>query len=80
MQGVRHNRGSRKALATPPSLPEDLQVAVPEHAVLALLCEAGDKQSLQEVRNVFDGLRSPRKDLLGQVLSCSTRVKAVHLL
>ena len=80
LQGVRHSWGSWKALATPPSLPEDLRVAVPERAVLTLLYEAGDKQSLEEARNVFDGLRSPRKDLLGQVLSCSTRVKAVHLL
>src|SRR3546814_6701187 len=34
---------------------------------------------LEEARNIFDGLRSPRKDLLGQLLSCCTSVKAVRL-
>ena len=29
--------------------------------------------------NLFDGLRSPRKDLLGQLLSCCASVKAVRL-
>lgn len=44
-----------------------------------MLYEAGVKQSLEEARNVFDVLRSPRKDLLGQLLSCCTSVKAVRL-
>src|SRR3546814_17577209 len=48
-------------------------------AILELLYEAGVKQSLEEARNIFDGLRSPRKDLLGQLLSCCTSVKAVRL-
>ncbi|MBE0689549.1 MAG: type IV toxin-antitoxin system AbiEi family antitoxin domain-containing protein, partial [Anaerolineae bacterium] len=56
-----------------------LRVAVPERAVLELLYETGVKQSLEEARNLFDGLRSPRKDLLGQLLSCCTSVKAVRL-
>jgi hypothetical protein len=54
-----------KTLTTPPGLPEDLRVAASERAVLELLYEAGVKQSLEEARNIFDGLRSPRKDLLG---------------
>ena len=68
-----------KTLTTPPGLPELLRVAVPERAVLELLYEAGVKQSLEEARNLFDGLRSPRRDLLGQLLSCCTSVKAVRL-
>lgn len=68
-----------RTLATPPGLPDGLRVAVPERAVLELLYEAGVKQSLEEARNLFDGLRSPRKDLLGQLLSCCTSVKAVRL-
>lgn len=68
-----------KTLTTPPGLPEHLRVAVPERAILELLYEAGVKQSLEEARNVFDGLRSPRKDLLGQLLSCCTSVKTVRL-
>jgi hypothetical protein len=68
-----------KTLTTPPGLPEPLNVAVPERAVLELLFEAGIKQGLEEARNLFDGLRSPRRDLLGQLLSCCTSVKAVRL-
>lgn len=69
----------RKDPAHSPGQPEGLQVAVPERAVLELLYDAGTRQSLEECRNIFDGLRSPRKDLLGQLLSCCTSVKAVRL-
>lgn len=68
-----------KTLTTPLGLPDGLRVAVPERAVLELLYEVGVKQSLEEARNLFDGLRSPRRDLLGQLLSCCTNVKAVRL-
>jgi len=67
-------------LTTPPGLHDHLRVSVPERAVLELLYEVGVKQSLEEARNVFTGLRSPRKDVLGQLLSCCTSVKAVRLL
>ena len=70
---------ANKTLITPPGLPDPLRVAVPERAVLELLYEVGVKQSLEEARNLFDGLRSPRKELLGQLLSCCTSVKAVRL-
>jgi hypothetical protein len=66
-------------LATPPGLPEGLRVSAPERAVLELLYDAGFKQSLEEARNLFDGLRTPRKERLGQLLSCCTSVKAVRL-
>jgi len=68
-----------KTLAAPPGLPDHLRVSVPERAVLELLYEIGIKQSLEEARNLFDGLRSPRKDMLGQLLSCCTSVKTVRL-
>jgi hypothetical protein len=74
-----NTRLADKTLTTPPGLSESLRVAVPERAVLELLYEAGVKQSLEEARNLFDGLRSPRRDLLGQLLSCCTNVKAVRL-
>ena len=41
--------------------------------------KSGTKQSLEEARNLFDGLRSPRKEPLGQLLSCCASVKAVRL-
>ena len=56
-----------------------LRVAVPERAVLELLYETGPRESLEEARNLFDGLRSPRKDVLGRLLACCTSVKAVRL-
>lgn len=68
-----------KTLVTPPGLPDGLRVSVSERAALELLYEAGTKESLEEARNVFDGLRSPRKELLGQLLSCCTSVKTVRL-
>ncbi len=68
-----------KTLHTPPGQATGLQVAVPERAVLELLYEAGTRQSLEETRNLFDGLRSPRKELLGRLLSCCTSIKTVRL-
>ena len=73
------NELERKTLTTPPGLPEHVVVACPERAVLELLYEVGVKQSLEEARNLFDGLRSPRKQVLGNLLSCCTSVKAVRL-
>jgi hypothetical protein len=68
-----------KTTTTPAGLPEGLCVSAPERAVLELLSEVGTKQSLEEARNVFDGLRSPRKELLGQLLACCKSVKTVRL-
>lgn len=68
-----------KTIGTPPGLPDGLRVSAPERAVLELLYEVGTRQSVEEARNLFDGLRSPRKDLLGQLLSCCTSVKTVRL-
>ncbi|MDR1461632.1 MAG: type IV toxin-antitoxin system AbiEi family antitoxin [Azoarcus sp.] len=68
-----------KTVATPPGLPDGLRVSASERAVLELLYEAGTKQSLEETRNLFDGVRSPRKELLGQLLACCTSIKAVRL-
>jgi hypothetical protein len=68
-----------KTITTPPGLPEGLRVSISERAALELLYEAGTKQSLEEARNLFDGVRSPRKELLGQLLACCKSVKTVRL-
>ncbi len=68
-----------KTLTTPPGLPDRLQVSVSERAVLEMLYDVGVKQSLEEARNLFDGLRSPRQDVLGKLLACCTSIKAVRL-
>jgi hypothetical protein len=44
-----------------------------------MLYDAGTRQSLEEARNLFDGLRSPRKELLGQLLASCSSVKTVRL-
>lgn len=44
-----------------------------------MLYDVGAKQSLEEARNLFDGLRSPRKALLGRLLSSCTNIKTVRL-
>lgn len=68
-----------KTLHTPPGQPVGLRVAVPERSVLELLYDTGTRESLEESRNLFDGLRSPRKDILGRLLACCTSVKTVRL-
>lgn len=66
-------------LHTPPGQAANTLVAVPERAILELLYEVGTRESLEEARNLFDGLRSPRKRILGRLLNCCTSVKAVRL-
>lgn len=68
-----------KSLTTPPGVTEGLRVSVPERAALELLYEVGTHENLEEARNLFDGLRNFRQDLLGQLLACCTSVKAVRL-
>lgn len=68
-----------KSLTTPPSATNGLLVSAPERAVLELLYEVGTHQGLEEARNLFEGLRNPRKEMLGRLLACCTSVKTVRL-
>jgi hypothetical protein len=68
-----------KSLTTPPGVTEGLRVSVPERAVLELLYDVGTHEGLEEARNLFDGLRVLRMDVLGRLLSCCTSVKTVRL-
>jgi hypothetical protein len=72
-------QAAAQTITTPPGAPEGLRVAVPERAVLELLSEVGLRESLEEARSLFDGLRNMRKDVAGELLSCCTSVKAVRL-
>lgn len=67
------------SLTTPPGVTDGLRVSVPERAVLELLYEVGTHQGLEEARNLFDGLRNMRKDILGELLQSCTSVKTVRL-
>lgn len=68
-----------KSLTTPPGASDGLQVSVPERAILELLYEVSTKVSVEEARNIFDGMRNLRTDVLGNLLACCTSVKAVRL-
>ena len=63
-------------------LPEALggpDVSVPERAILELLAEVGVEQGMEESRNIMEGLRSVRVDVLGTLLEHCPRVKVVRL-
>lgn len=68
-----------ETLHIPPGQAEGMWAAVPERAILELLYEAGRRESLEESRNLFDGLRPPRKDVLGHLLAACTSIKTVRL-
>lgn len=68
-----------KSLTTPPDATEGLPVSVPERGVLELLYDVGTRQGIEEARNLFDGLRNLRNDMLGRLLGCCTSVKTVRL-
>ncbi len=68
-----------KSLTTPPGVSDGLRVSVPERAVLELLYDVGTHQGLEEARNLFDGVRNLRKDVLGGLLQSCTSVKTIRL-
>ena len=47
--------------------------------MLELLYDVGTRESLEQARNLFDGLRNLRRDMLGDLLGCCTSVKTVRL-
>jgi hypothetical protein len=65
-----------KTVVTPAGLPDGLRVSASERAVLELLYDAGTRQSLEEARNLFDGVRPPREKLMGQLLASCMRISA----
>jgi hypothetical protein len=75
----RHLSLNQDTITTPVGNLEHLKVSVPERAVLEMLSEVGIHQDLEEARNLFDGLRNLRTDVLGELLSCCTSVKTVRL-
>jgi hypothetical protein len=63
-----------------PETPTGVLVSVPERALLELLSEVGtSRQGLEESRNIMEGVRSPRLDVLGALLQHCPRVKVVRL-
>jgi hypothetical protein len=62
-----------------PETPSGPAVSVPERALLELLSDVGVGQGLEEARNIMEGVRSPRLDVLGALLKHCPRVKVVRL-
>lgn len=62
-----------------PETPDGPVVSVPERALLELLSDVGVSQGLEEARNIMEGVRSPRLDVLGTLLKHCPRVKVVRL-
>jgi len=62
----------------PNGRPEVL-VSVPERALLELLSDVGKAQSLEETRQLVEGLRTLREKTLDELLAHLTRIKVVRL-
>ncbi len=62
-----------------PETPNGPVVSVPERALLELLSDVGVGQGAEEARNIMEGVRSPRLDVLGPLLKRCPRVKVVRL-
>jgi hypothetical protein len=62
-----------------PSGRSDILVSVPERALLELLSDVGKTQSLQEARQLVEGLQTLREKTLDELLAHTTRIKVVRL-
>ena len=63
-----------------PEAPNGVLVSVPERALLEMLSEVGSsRQGLEEARNIMEGLRLPRLEVLGLLLKHCPSVKVVRL-
>jgi len=64
------------------SLPEEpggVLVSVPERAVIEMLSEVGIHQGIEEARNILEGARALRPDVLAILLKHCRRVKVARL-
>ena len=62
-----------------PETPDGPLVSEPERALLEMLSEVGLRVSVEEARNIMEGLGSPRPETLQVLLKHCTRVKVVRL-
>ena len=62
-----------------PEEPDGPLVSVPERALLEMLSEVGVRQSVEEARNIMEGVRSLRPDVLSRLLQNCLRVKVTRL-
>lgn len=62
-----------------PEEPDGPLVSVPERALLEMLSEVGVGQGVEEARNIMEGVRSLRPDVLAKLLKNCLRVKVTRL-
>ena len=62
-----------------PETPDGPPVSVPERALLEMLSEVGVGLGIEEARNIMEGVRSLRADVLTPLLKSCLLVKAVRL-
>lgn len=62
-----------------PETPDGGLVSVPERALLEMLSEVGVHQGIEEARNIMEGARALRPEVLTTLLNHCRRVKVVRL-
>lgn len=62
-----------------PEAPDGVLVSVPERALLEMLSEVGVHQGVEEARNVMEGARALRPEVLATLLKHCRRVKVARL-
>lgn len=62
-----------------PENPNGPLVSEPERALLELLSEVGIRQGVEEARNIMEGVRSLRMDVLTRLLQNCLRIKVIRL-
>lgn len=62
-----------------PETPDGVLVSVPERALLEMLSEVGVHQGIEEARNIMEGARSLRPEVMATLLRKCRRVKVVRL-
>jgi hypothetical protein len=66
-------------LAPLPAGRSDVMVSTMERAMLELLSDVGQRQGLEEARNLIEAIRTPRMPVLEQLFWHLTRIKVVRL-
>ena len=62
-----------------PETPDGPLVSVPERALLEMLSEVGLRQGVEEARNIMEGVRSVRPEVLETLLKNCLRLKVLRL-
>jgi hypothetical protein len=62
-----------------PETPDGVLVSVPERALLEMLSEVGLHQGIEEARNIMEGARSLRPEVLTMLLKNCQRFKVARL-